>query len=138
MRKRAAPDEVNLTPMIDVVFQMIIFFVFTIDLDNEKFDETIEPPDAKEAEQIEEFTNAVIVQVTKQGHIKLGGALYSQADFRQVMRQTVAASGQGVPIYVYASGETKHKYVKSAMDICSSEGLYVFHMMGLVEKGSNN
>ena len=37
MRQKAEPDAVNLTPMIDIVFQMIIFFVYTIDLDREKF-----------------------------------------------------------------------------------------------------
>ena len=33
-RKRPPDSELDMTPMIDVVFQLIIFFVTTIDMEN--------------------------------------------------------------------------------------------------------
>ena len=34
-------EGINMTPMIDIVFQMIIFFVLTIDMDKKQFDDRI-------------------------------------------------------------------------------------------------
>jgi len=137
MRTRTI-ESVNLTPMIDIVFQMIIFFVFTLDLEREKFDtERIEIPDAKNAKQIMEFEPATVYpQILKDGDIKLGTAIFTPGAFRDTIRQAVQRYGQDVPVMIYADGETEHRYVKRVMDICSEEGLYKINIIGLIEKAN--
>lgn len=131
-------ESVNLTPMIDIVFQMIIFFVFTLDLEREKFDvENITPPYAKDAKEIVEFEPATVYpQVLRNGDIKLGTAIYDLASFQNTIRATVKRFGQEVPVMIYADGETEHRDIKKVMDVCSAEGLYKINIIGLIEKSS--
>ncbi|WFB35613.1 biopolymer transporter ExbD [Kiritimatiellota bacterium B12222] len=135
--KQRTVESVNLTPMIDIVFQMIIFFVFTLDLEREKFDEDITIPDAPNAQEIKEFEPATVYpQVLKDGQIQVGTAIYDPASFQNLIRGTVKRFGQKVPVMIYADGQTKHKDIKRVMDICSSEGLYKINIVGLIEKSN--
>ncbi len=135
MKRDNQIEPVNLTPMIDIVFQMIIFFVFTLDLEREKFDKDILIPDGPNAEKITEFEPATIyAQVTKNGDIKLGSAVYDQGSFRAAIRQAVKTYGQEIPVMVYGDKRTRHREIRKVMDICSSEGLYRIEIIGLIEK----
>jgi biopolymer transport protein ExbD len=54
MKKRADEPGFNMTPMIDVVFQLIIFFVCTADMQQKAIDESIKlalAPHGKPVEQ---------------------------------------------------------------------------------------
>lgn len=136
MRQKPEPDAVNLTPMIDIVFQMIIFFVYTIDLDREKFSENIEIEWATRSPEISEYPNGTIYpQITASGNIMLGNAVSTPGQFRGIVRDVRNRSGQHVPVMIYADAKTKHKHVKRVMDICSEEGLYDLKVVGLVEEG---
>lgn len=136
MKKRAETDAVNLTPMIDIVFQMIIFFVFTLDLEREKFDPDILIPEAEAAEEIETFNPGTIYpQVLEDGQIKIGSAIYPVSSFRRMIRNMVRREGQGVPVMIYGDARTEHRHIKKVMDICSEEGLYKINVIGLIEKG---
>ncbi|MCC5846633.1 MAG: biopolymer transporter ExbD [Verrucomicrobia bacterium] len=133
--KKRTPDAVNLTPMIDIVFQMIIFFVFTIDLDREKFDRNIEVPDAERAEVIEEFEPATVyVQVMANGNIKIGSTPMNHATFRNIIRSTVAREGRNVPVLIYGDGRARHRDITRVMDICSEEQLWRINVIGMVQR----
>ena len=137
--KKRTPDAVNLTPMIDIVFQMIIFFVFTIDLDREKFDPEIEVPDADRAEVVEEFEPAtVIVQVLHNGNIQIGSTPMTPSQFRNVIRTARQRQGQNIPVLIYGDGRTRHRYIEQVMNICSDEGLWRINVVGMVVKAERD
>lgn len=136
--KKRTPDAVNLTPMIDIVFQMIIFFVFTIDLEREKFDKEIRAPDAKNSREIKEFEPATIYpQILASGAVRIGSAAVDHATFRNLIRQAVKRYGQEIPVMVYAHENARHRDVRRVMDICSEEGLYRISLIGIIERSSN-
>lgn len=128
-------ESVNLTPMIDIVFQMIIFFVFTLDLEREKFDKDLVIPMAENAPEIKEFEPATIYpQVLENGNIKIGTAVAGPAAFRSMVRQAVQRYGQEVPVMIYGAAEARHEDIRRVMDICSDEGLYKINIIGIIEK----
>lgn len=142
MRKKTQPDAVNLTPMIDVVFQMIIFFVFTLDLEREKFDEKITVPDATRSAKIEEPEVLTIYpQVLKDGRIKMGARVLREDEFRSIVKSRMSRIGgnkaQHIPVMIYADEAARHHMVRRVMDICSQEGLYKISVIGLLEKAPN-
>jgi biopolymer transport protein ExbD len=135
--KKRTPDAVNLTPMIDIVFQMIIFFVFTIDLEREKFDKEIRAPDAKNAREIKEFEPATIYpQILASGAVRIGSAAVDHATFRNLIRQAVKRYGQEIPVMVYAHENARHRDVRRVMDICSEERLYRISLIGIIERSN--
>jgi biopolymer transport protein ExbD len=133
--KQRQLESVNLTPMIDIVFQMIIFFVFTLDLEREKFSEDINPPMAENAPEIKEFEPATIYpQVLENGNIRVGSAVATPGVFRSMVRQAVQRYGQEVPVMIYGAAEARHEHIRRVMDICSEEGLYKINIIGIIEK----
>jgi len=133
--KQRQLDAVNLTPMIDIVFQMIIFFVFTLDLEREKFDKDILIPDAVDSPEVKEFEPATIYpQVLPNGTIKIGGAVATPGQFQMIVRGAVQRYGQEVPVMIYGAAEARHEHIRRVMDICSSEGLYKINIIGMIEK----
>jgi len=128
-------EPVNLTPMIDIVFQMIIFFVFTLDLEREKFDRNLMIPYARDADEIIEFEASTIYpQVLANGTVKVGSAVTSLSQFRALVRQAVKLYGDEIPVMIYAEGEAEHQHIKNVMDICSNEGLWKIHIIGMLER----
>jgi biopolymer transport protein ExbD len=135
MKTKRNIEPVNLTPMIDIVFQMIIFFVFTLDLEREKFDKDLLIPDAPDAEEITKFEPATIYpQVLANGTVKVGTAVTTPTQFRGLVRQAVKLYGNDIPVMIYAEGAAEHRHIKNVMDICSSENLYKIHIIGMLER----
>ena len=137
MRKTTEIEDVNLTPMIDIVFQMIIFFVTTVDLDKEKFKDTITVPDANSAEAVEEVEpSTVFIQVDKDGHIYLGQLLLPNEDYlRGILKKAMGMHGQGIPVVIHADGNVQHQYVRNVMDIVSGVGLWKINFSATTDKG---
>jgi biopolymer transport protein ExbD len=128
-------EGINMTPMIDIVFQMIIFFVLTIDMDKKQFDDRIKlamAPHGKAVEQKDPRT--VIVDVNERGTISIAFAVMSPEVFRKVMRNAVARYGQTVPVVIRGDRETRHKDIRRVMDICSSVGLWKIKFGAIKEK----
>jgi biopolymer transport protein ExbD len=69
--------EPNLTPLLDVVFQLITFFMLLINFSAENYDARIHLPVAGSARPIEDAQQAdedrLVLNIDKQGHLISGG-----------------------------------------------------------------
>ena len=75
-----AKVEIDMTPMIDICFQLLTFFVFILNFDEADQDAKIMLPSselAKPPEKGEEVP--IILQITKEGVILAGGQPYANA-----------------------------------------------------------
>jgi biopolymer transport protein ExbD len=118
-------EEPNMTPMIDVVFQMIIFFVCTVEMERQSLLDSIKlatSPHGPAVEQINPMT--VKVDVDKDGKIYIARVPMSFPVFVQVMKKTVAQSGNQVPVVIRGDSFTRHKDIKAVMDACKGAGLW--------------
>jgi biopolymer transport protein ExbD len=132
---RASDDGINMTPMIDVVFQMIIFFVCTIDMDKKQFDERIRLAMAPHGKAVEKKDpRTVIVDVNRRGSISISRARMSPAVLEQVMRRTVGRYGQSVPVVIRGDMQTRHEDIRTVMDRCSRAGIWKVKFSALKEK----
>lgn len=118
-----------MTPMIDVVFQMIIFFVCTAQLEKEQFSEFINLPDSPNAPEMaqEKDPRTITIEVGENGKVSIGRTPLSISKLRNVLTKTVADYGQHgitIPILIRADAGAQHSYVKNVMDVCTSSGLY--------------
>jgi biopolymer transport protein ExbD len=120
---------INMTPMIDVVFQMIIFFVCTAQLEREQFSEWINLPDSPNAPQMaqEKDPRTITIEVDEKGKITIGRTPLSISKLRKILTKTVAdygVYGPSIPIQIRGDGRAQHASVKQVMDTCTSAGLY--------------
>jgi biopolymer transport protein ExbD len=69
--------EPNLTPLLDVVFQLITFFMLMINFSSDNYDRSITLPVAGSARPIEDeqqlSEDRLVLNIDKEGHLLLGG-----------------------------------------------------------------
>ena len=70
--------EPNMTPLLDVVFQLITFFMLVINFSNDNYDQRVRLPVAGSARPLEEaqkeaLEDRLVLNVTKQGHLLMSG-----------------------------------------------------------------
>ena len=125
MKKRAEEAGINMTPMIDVVFQLIIFFVCTTDMQKKALDENVKLAMAPHGRPVEQKDpREVIVDLDSQGRISINRTYMSAEYLRGVLRKVVAEYGQSTPVVIRGDGRTKHGDVKRVMDACTGAGLW--------------
>jgi biopolymer transport protein ExbD len=123
-RRQANQDEqINLTPLIDVVFLLLIFFMVSTTFTKETHLE-IDLPEAS-AEPVEAaVTQAIDVIVQANGsYVVNGKALVNkQAITLQRALKTVAGGNTKQPLTITADANASHQAVVRAMDVAGQVG----------------
>ena len=93
IRERQLP--VDMTPMIDIVFQLLIFFLVTAQLSQHSRADLELPQEA--GETIEESIEAgMIVNVLASGDLEIAGELVTMEDFDRTSRALVVEAGDSI------------------------------------------
>ena len=115
----------NMTPMIDVVFQLIIFFVVTL-----KMTETTNPDiileDGKHGEIItadNQPTQTVTIEVSHKGRVSINNATCTMARLEELVKYRYSRYGS-FPVMIRADYRTQHEDVKRVMDACTRNGVW--------------
>tara|TARA_B100000029_G_scaffold378211_1_gene372929 strand:+ start:389 stop:811 length:423 start_codon:yes stop_codon:yes gene_type:complete len=121
--RRANTDvEINLTPLIDVVFLLLIFFMVSTTFIKEThlsidLPEALVDPAWVAKEQIE-------VSITKQGNMAVNGiALINEKhDTLKSALEEVSAGNNATSLIITADAATPHRFVVMAMDVAGQLG----------------
>lgn len=125
MKKPREEGGINMTPMIDVVFQLIIFFVCTAEMERQAIDESIRLAMSPHGPAIEQKDpREITVEVDDKGRFSIARTYISEAMLRNQLRVAVSKFGQTTPVLIRASGNTKHEDIRKVMDACSYAGLW--------------
>ena len=115
--------EVDMTPMIDVVFQLIIFFIVTMKMEQD-INEDIKLADSKHGPAIEEEAPAtIVVEVSSRGNISIHNAQLSRAKFKNIMISRRKRMGM-FPVLIRGDYRARHEDIRAVMDICTEVGIW--------------
>ncbi len=123
VRKNAENPQLEMTPMIDVVFQLLIFFIVTLKQEDilAHLDISRPAPDSEQRdEQVEEMVEVII------GHLQTGfsmnGVIMTLPELDRRMRQ-LASVDKEVPVIIKCTGPSRHRRLIEFLDICAKYGL---------------
>jgi biopolymer transport protein ExbD len=125
MRRRRSADgcDIDMTPMIDVVFQMIIFFIVTIKMD-ENINEDIELEDARQSPTYKgDDPRTMVVEVDRRGWLSINNCQLTERKLGDIIRQRYKRFGM-FPVMIRADKRTQHKDVRKVMDLCTDVGIW--------------
>ena len=113
---------INTTPLVDVVFLLLIFFVITPILENGNRIE-INLPNAA-VEQAESSFQAVEVAIERDGGVFVNGLPILNSNPRILKKELESLSGgdMSMPVVLYADGEVSHQTVVNIMSIIKNIG----------------
>jgi len=127
--------ETPLTPMIDVTFQLIIFFVVNAAQQNELIDHSLELAQAKNVKVADRNPQTVIINMANDGNINIALRPMSLGDLKAHMKQIVAQSGNSVPIVIRCDGKALYRDVDKVVEVLGQCGLFKIRIAAVVGKG---
>jgi len=140
--------DVDMTPMIDIVFQLIIFFMLIMDMSEKELEVLILPvaktasPDKPDPEEIRP-----VVNINPKGEIYVMGDKiydpehddeylrvreYLQSQARRMEKEPMnpddpnSRKVPGNPLLVRADQSTEFKHVQKVMELCGLEGIQIW------------
>ncbi len=122
-RQKKEKLEVNLTPLIDVVFLLLIFFMVTTTF-TDKTELTIDLPEAVGQLQME-VKDAIEVVVTQNGEYSVNGQRLMNDNFATIKSAISQASENDTkrPFVITADAQSPHHAVVKVMDAAGQLGL---------------
>lgn len=123
-RKVREPVDINLAPLIDVVFILLLFFVVTTTFTRET-QLKIDLPEAVSGTPPEAEVKAPLeVLVGADGSFALNGKSLSNNDLSSLMEalRLESAGDQSLPVMLSADAKAPHQAVVTAMDAASKLG----------------
>ena len=135
MRKQYPDAKLDMTPMIDVVFQLIIFFVVTAAMQNKALETNVRMAMAPNGpvESVKD-PRTVLVDVVEDGTIQVMKTRISEGQLLTILNNARKTSGQSTPVVIRGDLLTKHEAIKRVMDICGKAGLWKIRFAALKEK----
>ena len=108
----------NLTPMIDIVFLLIIFFMVGTQFANTEEQFPVELPTAGAVQPLSKGPDALAVSVSRDGRISMSGKLLTLAELE---KQLVQARENYPAQAVVVRGEGQGRY-QAVMDVLQAAG----------------
>ena len=128
-RKPQDNPQLDMTPMIDVVFELIIFFVVTIKQEDIFSQLNANRPQPGESNSPTLNDNSVTIQLGERYDKAADGVILynhkevSRIDLNRLLGE-IARTNTQTPIIIKASGESPHKALVDVLDICYRNKLF--------------
>jgi biopolymer transport protein ExbD len=117
--------QLDMTPMIDMVFQLMIFFLVTIKMDQDNINPDIKLAMAPAGPAIEEKDPwTIVIEVDKRGNIFLAGTPVTARYLRGMLQNAVNRQGFGIPVLLRGDMKSRHSEIRQVLDVCSEVGLW--------------
>jgi biopolymer transport protein ExbD len=140
----------NLTPLLDVVFQLITFFMLVINFSSENYDQRIRLPIAESARPIDDdqriSEDRLVLNVDSDGHLLIAGeaqplhkaiqTIKHQADLVKLNLKAAggkfdASGGLPTTIILRADRDVTFSSVISLIKACQSNGFRKFNLKAM-------
>jgi len=120
----------NITPLIDVVFLLVIFFLVASHFARSEPSETVELPDASQTTEDEEVRRLVIT-VQQDGRYSVSGQEVSLSGIEEMIRDGAEAGVSSFSVRIRGDRRTPFEFIEPIMLICPKHGItkFGFHVL---------
>ena len=132
-RKRAAATDIDMTPMIDVTFQLITFFMFTLNFTEAEQDQRVQLPTSQVAKPVENSDiEPLTLQLMNDGRVIYNGELVDLTALNDYLEneKTVMLAADKEPaeatVVVRADGRSRTGDVQQIIRSCQEKGFDKF------------
>ena len=107
----------NLTPMIDIVMLLVIFFMVGTQFTDDETQYDIVLPTVSEAQPLTELPDEIVVNVTREGTIFVAGQEHSLSEVEQLLKEAKQRYADQA-IVIRGDADGPYQNVMSILDLC--------------------
>ena len=122
IKRGRALDALSLTPLIDVVFLLLIFFLVASRLSQEDMELDIPLPSAANAMPMTEEPQEMIVNIDENGTILVSAKSMELDEFKRLLVRAVANNPLGQSVIIRADRRVPLQAPVDVMDACLEHG----------------
>jgi len=123
IKRSTVAGTLSLTPLIDVVFLLLIFFLVTSEFEEEERRLDIVLPNATSAVPMAGKPKEVVVDVDASGAVYLRGEPTNLDELSELLRLAVGRNPTNQSVVIRADRSTPFQPVVSVMDVCNRTGV---------------
>jgi biopolymer transport protein ExbD len=123
IKRSSVASTLSLTPLIDVVFLLLIFFLVTSEFEDEERRLDIVLPSATSAVPMTAKPREVIIDIDDQGIVYVGGKPTSLDELQIVLEAAVDNNPTNQTVVIRADRSATFQPVVSVMDVCNKTGI---------------
>ena len=123
IKKSSALTSLSMTPLIDIVFLLLIFFLVATRFAEEDREVDVSLPSASEAKPLIEKPREIQVSITPDGKFFLAGRPMDKKELESALVQAVSDNPVGQSVILRADKKCSWEEVMSAIDTCHRAGV---------------
>jgi len=124
----------EMTPMIDVVFLLMIFFLVASKLDEDDRALDVVLPQASAAQPLTSRPREFVINIDRSGNYFAGAQPVRLEELRDLLVQAAADNPDRQTVVLRADEEVAHKFVVAAMDACVQAGIEDYQVQSASEE----
>ena len=124
----------EITPMIDIVFLLMIFFLVASKLDEADRVIDVVLPQASAAKPLTSRPREFIINIDRAGQYYAGARPVRLEELTDLLVQSAVDNPQRQTVILRADEETAHKFVVAAMDACVRAGIEDYQVQSAAEE----
>jgi biopolymer transport protein ExbD len=126
LRRHTSLAAISLTPLIDVVFLLLIFFLVASRISDEEPRLDLELPSVSEALPAMFSPTELVVQINRDGHYYLDGNRVQIEQLEQSLRQAQANNPTTQAVIIRADRAADWEAVALALNLCKRVGIHQY------------
>lgn len=133
--KGSALESLSLTPLIDVVFLLLIFFLVSTRFAEEEREMDVLLPQASEAQPLISQPKEVFVNIDHQGRYYVTGKLLTTGELYPVLRSASVNNPGRASVIIRADKRCQWEHVVAVMDACNKADIRDYKVTTLDQGG---
>jgi len=121
--RSAVASTLSLTPLIDVVFLLLIFFLVTSEFEEQERRLDIVLPTASSAVPMISKPREIVVDIDQDGQLYLHGESTPLSELQQLLARAVQENPTNQAVVIRADAQASFQPVVSVMDLCNRTGI---------------
>lgn len=128
IKKGSALNVLNITPLIDVVFQLLLFFLVATRFAAEDRELDVMLPAASEARPLMAQPREVFVNIDHQGQFFVQGRMISGDELTQLLRQAAVDNPAHQSVIIRADKRVQLDSAVFVMNACNQAGIFDYKL----------
>lgn len=126
-------EAVNLMPLIDMVFLLLIFFLVATTISNEEREIGVQLPGTSMVQPLSAPPRQLIVNILADGTLKVAGRAYERDELAELLKRA-AENEPDRDVLIRADERSIHRYFAEVARLCRKAGVTEFKIGYVLQK----